>query len=380
MGNATGPWAVEAATPDGSRELRSPALHPTLHRMKRTTSPARRLLIAAIALCVAGWANPSVAATGATVSDYRLSLSDELPMLRGYAQPSVETPPAAWRFAWGPWGVARWGAWMTSGLRLDLPVGTIDPSAPYAVGWHPRWGLEHAHPNLDDAWSVQRVFGPSSPDFFGPTNAPPSFWSMKGWNAGSVSEACSHRAVRFTRYQGETDSFPLLACDGSVSADAIDRLSVMARPPGVARPSLPLPDEPESGAGEGEWLRSVRLVNPRLVWLLEQVAEAYPFRGIYIVSGYRTGPNEGMHALGRAIDLQVMGVSNERVYRTCRRFQDVGCGYYPNHAFVHMDVRPAGTGSRYWVDVSEPGQASEYVASWPGVEDGRGATFDAGAR
>jgi hypothetical protein len=348
--------------------------------MKRTTSPARRLLIAAIALCVAGWANPSVAATGATVSDYRLSLSDELPMLRGYAQPSVETPPAAWRFAWGPWGVARWGAWMTSGLRLDLPVGTIDPSAPYAVGWHPRWGLEHAHPNLDDAWSVQRVFGPSSPDFFGPTNAPPSFWSMKGWNAGSVSEACSHRAVRFTRYQGETDSFPLLACDGSVSADAIDRLSVMARPPGVARPSLPLPDEPESGAGEGEWLRSVRLVNPRLVWLLEQVAEAYPFRGIYIVSGYRTGPNEGMHALGRAIDLQVMGVSNERVYRTCRRFQDVGCGYYPNHAFVHMDVRPAGTGSRYWVDVSEPGQASEYVASWPGVEDGRGATFDAGAR
>lgn len=342
--------------------------------MNQTGSPTRRLLIAGILLGVVGWAQPSPAATGAHVSEYRLNLRDEVPMLRGYAQPSVETPSAAWRFAWGPWGVARWDSLLTGGLRLELPVGAFDPAPPFSVG-QARWGLDHAHPNVG-SWSVQRVFGPSSPDFFGPTNAPPSFWSIQGWN-GSTSETCSQRPVRFTRYQGETDSFSLLACDGSVSADAIDRLSVMARPPGVLRPPLPLPDEPAADASDGEWLPSVRLLNPRLVWLVQQIAEDYPFRGIYIVSGYRTGPNEGMHARGRALDLQVMGVSNERVVETCRRFRDVGCGYYPNHAFVHVDVRPAGTGSRTWVDVSEPGQASEYVTSWSGGEDG---TFNSSAR
>jgi Peptidase M15 len=351
--------------------------------MHHPSPVARPIVIAGIALAAFVWAKTGHAARAANDGPaFRLTLGDQLPMLRGYAQPSIETPTTAWRFAWGPWGRPRWRASIASGLRLELPPPDMAPS----LSWSPpalraQWGLAHTHPNQGDAWSEQRVFGPDSPSFFGATNAPPRFWSFKGWSDASPADnGCEQTSIRFTRFQSETDSFPLLDCDGSVSAEAIDRLSIMARPPGVARPALPLPDEPADDAAVGEWLPSVRLLSPRLVWLVQQLAETYPHHGIYIVSGYRTGPNEGQHAQGRALDLQVMGVSNERLYRTCRRFRDVGCGYYPNHAFVHVDVRPAGTGSRYWVDVSDPGQPSAYVTSWPGVEDGRGARFDAGTR
>src|SRR5262249_36429710 len=38
----------------------------------------------------------------------------------------------------------------------------------------------------------------------------------------------------------------------------------------------------------------------------------------------------------------------------------VGVGYYPNSDFVHLDVRPAGKKSAYWVDYSAPGQRAIY--------------------
>src|SRR5690606_30667599 len=50
--------------------------------------------------------------------------------------------------------------------------------------------------------------------------------------------------VTVIRTSGEYDRFRLLECDGSVSSDALDRLSVLMRPPGVPRPELPLPAEP----------------------------------------------------------------------------------------------------------------------------------------
>lgn len=336
-----------------------------------------RLLPACVASVVAlGWSVPAAAARADGPSThFRLTLRDELPMLRGYAQPSVETPSASWRFAWGPWGMTRWATASSFGLRLELSPPGFVPTDWSLAAFHAQWGLDHGRA---DAWAIQRSFGPAAPTFFGAANAPTTFWSYDGWDgleAGAPD--CEPTVVRFTRYQSETDVFSLIDCDGSVTSEAIDRLSVMARPPGVARPTLPLPDEPTMDAERGAWLPSVRLLHPRLVWLVSRIAEAYPHRGVYIVSGYRPDDGEGVHAQGRALDIQVMGVSNERLYRTCRGFRDVGCGYYPNHAFVHVDVRPAGTGSRYWVDVSEPGAPSVYVDSWPGVEEGRRAGFDA---
>lgn len=315
-----------------------------------------------------------MAARDVSSSGFRLTLGDQLPMLRLYAEPSVETPSAAWRFAWGPWGLSRWGGSMPRELRLELRTSedlSWTPPDPHA-----RWGLAHARPWANDAWSVQQSFAGADDGYFGTTDAPPSFWSYRGWTDAWTIPECKRAPVRFTRYQSESEEIVLLDCDGSVSSEAVDRLSVMARPPGVDRPELPLPDRPSPDANEGEWVPSVRLLNPRLVWLVQQLANAYPGRGIYIVSGYRTGAYEGVHGQGRALDLHVMGVANERVYRTCRKLRDVGCGYYPNHNFVHVDVRPAGTGSRYWIDVSEPGRPSRYVDSWPGVESGGWGKFD----
>jgi len=45
----------------------------------------------------------------------------------------------------------------------------------------------------------------------------------------------------------------------------------------------------------------------------------------------------------------------------------VGCGYYPNGSFVHVDVRPYATGRVVWVDASRPGEPSRYVDGWPAV-------------
>jgi hypothetical protein len=188
------------------------------------------------------------------------------------------------------------------------------------------------------------------------------------------------RPVTLARYGGEWDRFRLLECDGSVAADAIDRLSVIARPPGRERPTLPLPDEPDpSSPVAGEWLPQVRMVHPRLVWLVQRIADAFPRRMVYVISGYRPeAPAASLHHRGRALDLFVHGVNNASLFRYCRTLRDVGCGYYPNSNFVHIDIRPFGSPRVYWVDTAGPGEPAQYVDSWPGVVSG-GALQWAGA-
>jgi hypothetical protein len=193
------------------------------------------------------------------------------------------------------------------------------------------------------------------------------------------------KPITFVRYGAETDKFSLLACDGSIAPDAIDRLSVVARPVNIPRPELPLRDAPDPQATHGEWEPSIKLVNPRLLWIVQRISDSFANRPIYVISGYRRGEHEGMHGQARGLDMLVMGVSKEKLYAFCRTLQDVGCGYYPNHDFVHVDVRPTGTGKAFWIDASQPGQPSEYVDGWPGVESkgalswmqsGRGAVGD----
>lgn len=188
--------------------------------------------------------------------------------------------------------------------------------------------------------------------------------------------ACPTRSVLVIRYGAESDRFPLLDCAGAVADGAMDRLSILARPPEVARPELPLPDEPQGA--NGEWVDGVKMVPPRVVWLLSQLAKEFPWRAVYLYSGYRpsAGPHAarraghaGLHADARALDIAIHGVPPARLYEACRKLPDTGCGYYPNHPFVHVDVRRPGLVRAAWIDVSFPGKPSEYVRSWPGVPD-----------
>jgi hypothetical protein len=198
---------------------------------------------------------------------------------------------------------------------------------------------------------------------------------------------CRRRPVRFVRYGAETDAFALVRCDGAVAAQALDRLTFMARVPDAKRPGELLPDEPDPSAGKGEWLPGVRVVNPRLLWALQRIADAFPWRTIYIFSGYRPAPkgakpsgHHSLHGEARAMDISVSGVPNEALFSICRKLDDIGCGFYPNSKFVHVDIRRPGTGHAYWIDISSPGEPSHYVDGWPGVVEGGALSWDAAGR
>ncbi len=176
------------------------------------------------------------------------------------------------------------------------------------------------------------------------------------------------RPVSVVRYDGaEWTRMALVDCQGAIAPDALDRLSVLARPPATPKPEFPLPLEPDEGAPAGEWLPRVKLLNPRLIWAVQQIAQAFPNRSIFIMSGYRRDAHGSNHQKGRALDLYVTGVDNADLFRFCHTLNDVGCGFYPNSKFVHVDVRPYGTHRVAWVDISEPGAPAEYVTSWPGI-------------
>jgi hypothetical protein len=201
--------------------------------------------------------------------------------------------------------------------------------------------------------------------------------SPLGWDVGKPTTpvgSCKPPRVTLVRPNGEQERVELLDCDGAVTADAVDRVSVIARPVGVARPELPLPAQPDPTASDGEWIAGVKLVHPRLIWALSQIAKRYPGRIVYVVSGYRRQIQPSFHTKGRALDLRVVGVTNESLFAFCRSLPDVGCGYYPNSTFVHVDVRPLEAGHALWVDISGPGEPAEYVNSWPGVVEPRFGT------
>jgi Bacterial protein of unknown function (DUF882) len=187
--------------------------------------------------------------------------------------------------------------------------------------------------------------------------SPNDMWS-RAWPTEPSTAENPRTEVVMLRYGSERNRVVLMDEWGRIPADAMDQVSVMLRPPRVARPSLPLPDEPDVTARPGEWVESVRMVHPALVEVFLRIARAFPGRSLYIVSGYRPGSGTSRHATGRAVDLHVQGVENEQLYGLCKQLDGVGCGYYPNHNFVHLDVRPHTGGAATWVDVSGPGEPS----------------------
>ncbi|HEX2673709.1 MAG TPA: DUF882 domain-containing protein [Polyangiaceae bacterium] len=194
------------------------------------------------------------------------------------------------------------------------------------------------------------------PDFFGITQRA----NCPRWKAP--------RPVSVVRYDGaEYTRMALVDCDGAIAPDALDRLSVLARPPATPKPEMPLPLEPDEDALGGEWLPRVKLLHPRLIWVVQKIAEAFPNHSIFIMSGYRRDAHGSNHQKGRALDLYVTGVDNADLFSVCHTLSDVGCGFYPNSKFVHVDVRPYGSHRVAWVDISAPGAPPEYVTSWPGI-------------
>jgi hypothetical protein len=304
--------------------------------------------------------------------------------------------------------------WFAATALVVISGAALPASAGVRRSLHSDWGLLGPQPELDElSWLVSGVHQ-RRPFRLAPDRSLPllahylapsqnhvaewrtffrgdygfSSWSSRlsfNWDGGSdVPEPArlsvstrgpcprwlAPRPVHVARYDGiEQATLPLIDCDGAIAPDAIDVVSVLARGPGVPRPELPLPIEPAADAGPGEWLPNIKLLDPRLIWAMQKVAEAFPRRTLYIMSGYRQGGHSGFHGKGKAVDLFVFGASNEQVFGVCRTLRDIGCGYYPNSKFVHIDVRPYGTDRVLWVDDSQPGAPSHYLDGYPGVLD-----------
>ncbi len=180
----------------------------------------------------------------------------------------------------------------------------------------------------------------------------------------AVKPPCVRHAVQFERgFGGDAEAVPLTRCDGRPTSVAIEQLSILVRPMNVARPSA-LASRIRRAAHR-EWLPGVKRIHEGLVTRLQSVVDRFQARKITLVSGYRPTSLGSFHQSARALDLHVEGVANEKLVQFCRTLPDTGCGYYPNSSFVHIDVRPAGTGHVYWIDASGPGEPARYVASWP---------------
>lgn len=322
---------------------------------------------------------------------YRMPTWSEARLLQRFVNPAVERRHPADEFWHGRFGQRALKSdlhliWLEdegeSAPSIDLYLPNLLPTESSEASGLPRWLRDTQGqtlssnddgrapwrgPQLMPTWALQEPPAPSEPFSFAPLRKPCAPWEP------------TPREVTIGRYGAETDRFLLLECDGSVAPEALDRLSVMARPPGVERPSLPLPIEPNQEAvKQGEWLKGVKLLHPRLLWLVNKLALAYPGHPIYVISGYRRDAHTSYHRKGRALDLFMSGVPNEDLFKYCHKLKDVGCGYYPNHNFVHVDVRPFGSGHPFWVDVSGPGEPSRYVDGWPGVIDSGGLSWAGG--
>ncbi|MFO0591891.1 MAG: DUF882 domain-containing protein [Polyangiaceae bacterium] len=161
---------------------------------------------------------------------------------------------------------------------------------------------------------------------------------------------CASTAVTMDRGGVESEKVTLVDCQGKVQDSAIAKVSTLARPWGSPR-------RPAS---------KTKRVDPAILERIDAVAKKFPGRTITLVGApATTGSGSSAHQAGRAVDLRVDGVDNQKVVELCRTLADTGCGFYPNASFVHIDARAPGTGKASWIDASEPGEPPRYVTSWP---------------
>jgi hypothetical protein len=112
---------------------------------------------------------------------------------------------------------------------------------------------------------------------------------------------------------------------------------------------------------------------PRLLDLVYRSVRHFDAHVVRVVSGFRRDRAGSRHTQGRAVDMTIEGVANDRLAAYVRDFGFVGVGVYPKSGFVHLDVRDA---SYFWTDDSAPGAACHLI---PGRE-AQARKADAAAR
>ncbi len=188
-------------------------------------------------------------------------------------------------------------------------------------------------------------------------------------------QACLREPIALERgFGGPTQTLVLTQCNGGPAPQSIEQLSILARPMNAPPPAalatpaaVPHPRDPKK-----EWLPGVKLLDEGLLARLQSVVDHFRAQRLIVVSGYRPASEGSFHQSAHALDFTIEGVGNEALVAFCRTLPDTGCGYYPNSSFVHLDVRPAGTGHPYWIDASGPGEGARYVSSWPPPRTDRG--------
>ncbi len=178
---------------------------------------------------------------------------------------------------------------------------------------------------------------------------------------------CLNAPISVTR-GSEEETFAFTKCDGTVAPKAIEEMSILVRPGGTAKPAGGM-SELSAKKGEPTKTDDLHKIDGRIVERLQLVVDHFAKPSttpkLFIVSGYRPASKGSFHALGRAIDFRMDGVSDTDLVAFCKTLPDTGCGFYPNSSFIHLDVRSSGTGRVSWIDASEPGEKPDYVASWP---------------
>lgn len=350
---------------------------------------ARKLAIGAIAIAAFGpthaRADGQLLAQPPREVEFRLGLDVphalSVDLLRNMRDVNLDRIGPVRLYTNGPWG--RWTkqarvslSWKLDGHATDESSEPVSASGADAL---PSPEGAPLHVVKDRAWMSRYDFGiaPSfdttgfglSTDGFDSVFRLPPMKPVVDWR-------CRRRPTLVMRSGGESESFDFVHCDGSVAPEALDKLSILARPPEAARPGDLLPDEPVESAWNArrEWIDGVRLVHPRLLWALQQLSDAFPHKAILLHSGYRPRAevNDGsghrsLHADGRALDIAIYRVSNEELFKACTKLRGIGCGFYPNNKFVHIDVRRAEAGEAFFIDESQPGEPAKYVDEYPGL-------------
>ncbi len=185
--------------------------------------------------------------------------------------------------------------------------------------------------------------------------------------------------VRVDGPRRETKQVSLTFCDGRPRPEALEALSVLARPHRFEAPEASAirayarrvarrPRRGETRPDPNFVAEGVRRLDAGLVPRVARIAAHFPGKAIEVVSGWR--PNErpsSRHHQARAIDVRVRGVSRETLRDFARTLDETGVGYYPNSVFVHVDVRETRA---YWVDRSGPGEEADY-GTWPPTNEER---------
>lgn len=92
-----------------------------------------------------------------------------------------------------------------------------------------------------------------------------------------------------------------------------------------------------------------RPIDLRLIELVDLVQDHFNAEMVEIISGYkspnksRAATHDPSHIHGRAVDIHLDEVSEEKIFDYLVKLGRGGVGLYPNDAFVHVDVEKGGS-------------------------------------